>query len=266
LLQRCIQMDPERVPVLPQSEITPPVHALLREDAPAPDLLSSSNPRTTVKIDTNNWVPYAGNASSNSEKEFIPSPLPAHLPESNAEKRESNINEDRFPHSATRIQTGIDWIVPTEEVGVSHTVGERLQPTLDVAIAEKNKYTRKAKWTGLALNLAIGLQVLLGSLTTGLSAQAVSGGKSSAAATTALGAIATLVASYLARARGSNEPELSITRTKDLEQFIRECQAFLLDHGHLHGMECDADIARFRRRFEELLGNANGERKLAPPV
>ena len=64
------------------------------------------------------------------------------------------------------------------EVGVSQTVGKRLQPTLDVAIIEKNKYTAKAKWTGLVLNIAIGLQVLLGSLTTGLSAQAVSGAKS----------------------------------------------------------------------------------------
>ena len=34
-----------------------------------------------------------------------------------------------------------------------------------------------------------------------------------------LGGLATLVASYMARARGSGEPELSITRVKDLEQF-----------------------------------------------
>ena len=33
-------------------------------------------------------------------------------------------------------------------------------------------------WTGYTLNAAIGMQVLLGSLTTGLSALAVSGGKS----------------------------------------------------------------------------------------
>ena len=131
-------------------------------------------------------------SNNHSTKQSIQSPLPVHLPESNAGKRET---EDRFPHSATRPQTGIDWIVPTvsksisyrkisvymflkTEVGVSYTVGERLQPTLDVAIIEKNKYTAKAKWTGLFLNIAIGLQVLLGSLTTGLSAQAVSGGKS----------------------------------------------------------------------------------------
>jgi hypothetical protein len=83
-----------------------------------------------------------------------------------------------------------------------------------------------------------------------------------------------MVASYLARARGSNEPELSISRTKDLEQFVRECSAFQLDFGHLYAAEKSPDPAAplptarelelsrqvdaFRDRFEELLGNANG--------
>lgn len=49
-------------------------------------------------------------------------------------------------------------------------MGERLQPTLDMAQIEREKYATKAKLTGYALNAAIGLQVLLGSLTTGLSA------------------------------------------------------------------------------------------------
>lgn len=66
------------------------------------------------------------------------------------------------------------------------------------------------------------------------------------------------MASYLARARGSNEPELSITRVKDLEQFIRECEAFQMDNGHTFGNRYDAELENLRRRFEELLGNANG--------
>ena len=37
--------------------------------------------------------------------------------------------------------------------------------------------------------------------------------------------------------RGSNKPELSITRTKDLVQFMRECDAFQLDQGHVTGNE-----------------------------
>jgi len=159
----------------------------------------------------------------------------------------------------------IDWIVPTEEKpGGRLTVGERLQPTLETAILEKDKLISKARWSGYALNAAIGLQVLFGSLTTGLSALSVAGGISAAKATTAVGALSTLVASYLARARGSNEPELSIARTKDLEQFIRECRTFQMDHGHIIGNNFDEDLVRFRNRYEELLGNnGNEERKLS---
>jgi hypothetical protein len=76
--------------------------------------------------------------------------------------------------------------------------------------------------------------------------------------TAVLGGFATIVASFLAKSRGSNEPELSITRVKDLEQFLRECRAFTLDHGHVMGNKFDKDVARYRQRFEELLGNANG--------
>lgn len=55
------------------------------------------------------------------------------------------------------------------------SVGERLLPTLNMAHVERDKYAVKAKMTGYALNAAIGLQVLLGSLTTGLSAAATTG-------------------------------------------------------------------------------------------
>jgi hypothetical protein len=168
------------------------------------------------------------------------------------------------------------------------------------AEAEKNKYEAKAKWTGLALNAAIGLQVLIGALITGLSAvttgRHVSGkcliislssvlnyltisatktsimtsimGESTvnhlrllrtqSLLTKTKGGLSTVVASYLARARGSNEPELSITRVKDLEQFLRECKAFSMDHGQTLGNEYDAQLDGLRQRFEELLGNANG--------
>lgn len=77
----------------------------------------------------------------------------------------------------------------------------------------------------------------------------------------ALGGLATLVASYMARARGSGEPELSITRVKDLEQFLRECKAFQMDHAHEYGTpenRLSERLEDLRQRFEELLGNANG--------
>jgi hypothetical protein len=149
-----------------------------------------------------------------------------------------------------------------DEKFVPGTVNARIHATIEEARAQRDRYAVKAKWTGWALNIAIGLQVLLGSLTTGLSAVAVNG-RSAAVSTTILGALATLVASYLARARGSNEPELSITRVKDLEQFIREVENFRMDHGYEMGDKYNAQLDGYRSRFEQLLGNANGERKLS---
>ena len=170
---------------------------------------------------------------------------------------------------------------------------------------ERDKYAAKAKITGWTLNAAIGLQVLFGSLTTGLSAVATSGrsvrwrsvffftyvwsinvfveipgcGTDDHSRFVIflpslylkcgwtlyqfnlcifLGGLSTIVASYLARARGSNEPELSITRVKDLEHFIRECRAFQMDFGHQTGSHHDGTVLALRNKFEELLGNANG--------
>ena len=65
----------------------------------------------------------------------------------------------------------------------------------------------------------------------------------------------------MARARGSGEPELSITRVKDLEQFLRDCRAFQMDHAHEYSTPengLGSRLEDLRQKFEELLGNANG--------
>ena len=67
-----------------------------------------------------------------------------------------------------------------------------------------------------------------------------------------------MCASYPARMRGPNKPELSITRTKDLVQFMRECDALQLDRGHVTRNDEDAKLEELRKRFEDLLGNARG--------
>ncbi|KAG1834097.1 hypothetical protein EV424DRAFT_1362692 [Suillus variegatus] len=155
-------------------------------------------------------------------------------------------------------------LVPKTTLQPNRTVGDRLQPTITAAEDERAKYTKKAMWTGYALNIAIGLQVLLASLTTGLSAVAV--GKQGSVVIVILGALATLVASYLARMRGSNEPELSITRVKDLDHFLRDCRAFQLDHGNEYGTAengLNKRVEELRSKFEELLGNGDGQRKLS---
>lgn len=75
------------------------------------------------------------------------------------------------------------------------------------------------------------------------------------------GGIATVIASYLARARGSSEPEASEARIKDLNQFRRECDCFLLDYGKLDVShhEHDDKLTALRNRFEQLLGNHTQE-------
>ncbi|KAJ7475151.1 hypothetical protein B0H11DRAFT_1664923, partial [Mycena galericulata] len=159
-------------------------------------------------------------------------------------------------HNNSQQRSELDWIIPVEpKRDRQKTLYERLLPTLETARAERARCEFKAKMTGYALNVAIGLQVVLGSLTTGLSA-ATSGRQTSLTiAVLDLGGFSTIVASYLARARGSNEPELSIARCKDLDQYIRECDAFMMDLGHLTGNEHDQRLNILRDNFEELLGN-----------
>ncbi|KAI0247241.1 hypothetical protein BJV78DRAFT_1133658 [Lactifluus subvellereus] len=133
------------------------------------------------------------------------------------------------------------------------TIGERLQPTIDAATEERDKAVKRAKMTGYSLNVAIAVQVILGALTTGLGA-ALSG-KSSSVAISILGGASTLAASYLARTRGSNEPEFSLLRAKALNQFLREIHAFKLDHGHEVGHAFDERVDGFRFGLENMLGN-----------
>ncbi|KAG9225498.1 hypothetical protein CCMSSC00406_0003001 [Pleurotus cornucopiae] len=197
--------------------------------------------------------------SSPGHRPSQPNPIYPRYPQRLADPGLSRVNSRR---------SGIDWIVPVEERKElpprPKTLGERLQKTIDHANTECEKYAVRAKLTAYALNIAIGMQVLLGALTTAVSA--ATSGHSTSIATSVLGGLATLVASYLARARGSNEPELSITRVKDLEHFKRECEAFIMDHGHKTeetGPLVDK-MNNLRYKFEDLLGNASGERKLAP--
>ena len=42
-----------------------------------------------------------------------------------------------------------------------------------------------------------------------------------------------MLASFLAKARGSNEPDFSNLRSRELSTFIREAEAWTMDHGKL---------------------------------
>ncbi|KLO17701.1 hypothetical protein SCHPADRAFT_821164 [Schizopora paradoxa] len=134
------------------------------------------------------------------------------------------------------------------------SVEDRIKSTLAHAREECASFKVKARATGLSLNVAIGLQVFLSALITGLSAS-----KRGGFAVAILGGVGTIIASFLARARGSNEPELSTSRVKDLERFIRDCEAFIEDHGtEPPDDRTNRKIDDLRSQFEELLGNGDG--------
>lgn len=67
-----------------------------------------------------------------------------------------------------------------------------------------------------------------------------------------LGGVETVLASYLAKNRGSNQPEASKARAKNLGNFLRDIESFLLDHGHEPGIDHDEQVKAFRARLEEI--------------
>jgi len=131
----------------------------------------------------------------------------------------------------------------------AQTVGTRIRPTYDVAVIERDKYKKRARQQSLMINGAIGLQVIVGAITTGVAAASTNIGS----AVAVLGGISTALASYLAKVRGSGEPEFSALRSRELSTFIREVDAFMMDHGHKLGSEFDAQISMYRGRFESII-------------
>jgi hypothetical protein len=134
----------------------------------------------------------------------------------------------------------------------------------------------------MAQNVALSLQVLIGALTTALGA-ALSGKNvrgiltccprdplkidsiwQTSVAISILGGASTLIASYLARTKGSNEPQLSRNRSQALKHFLREIKAFKLDHGHEVGDKWDDRIHGFRLGLERILGNQPGSLTVNP--
>ncbi|KAK1222256.1 hypothetical protein PQX77_014889 [Marasmius sp. AFHP31] len=162
----------------------------------------------------------------------------------------------RMPTAYSRSQGTLDDIVPLfsrDEGPGPKTIRKRLEPTINEATDQRTKFAATASLNGYLLNFALGLQVLLGALTTGLAA--VTTGRQTSIVVSVLGGMTTLVASYLARVRGSGEPEYSTGKVKDLDHFIRECRAFELDHGHEIGGNNETKLQEFRQRLEDLLND-----------
>ncbi|TCD67233.1 hypothetical protein EIP91_000362 [Steccherinum ochraceum] len=143
---------------------------------------------------------------------------------------------------------------------VSHaktTIQSRLLPTIESARKALKKARTRAAMTRWLLNIAIATQLIFGAVTTGLSAAML--GKPTSIVTAILGAFIVLAASYFVRARSLGEPERSSSLAKVLEDFVRDCEAFVLDHGHeADENEMRARFEGYRRQLEELMGIGGG--------
>ncbi|KAI0300701.1 hypothetical protein B0F90DRAFT_399958 [Multifurca ochricompacta] len=145
------------------------------------------------------------------------------------------------------------------------TIGARLMPTLNEALGARDSALWHATWATYAINIAIGMQVFLGALTTALAGSLH--GNSIRVSIAVLGSLSTLVASYLARTRGSSEPESSLLREQALSNYIRQLNAYILDHGSEIGNEHDhKKVEQFRKGLEQLLSASNPNAKRNTPL
>lgn len=73
------------------------------------------------------------------------------------------------------------------------------------------------------------------------------------------GGMSIIVASIIARIRGTGQPELSIKCAVDLDRFLRECNAYVIEHGAEYSTpQNDRRIGELRQKFEEILESING--------
>jgi len=133
-----------------------------------------------------------------------------------------------------------------------------LWSTLRAARHQRKKTKSRANWYKYTINIAMGLQILLGALVTGLSI--VVSPSHVGLTTSILGGISTVVSSYLARMRGTNEPQSSIDRVQELGEFIRKCEA-CIDDRLSKDDSLDPKIGEYRDEFEDILKGKTRKRK-----
>jgi hypothetical protein len=109
--------------------------------------------------------------------------------------------------------------------------------------------------------VAVILQVFLAALTTALSAGL--NGKNTSVIS-ALAGSSTVVTAFLTRSHAVREPAKSRDRATDLNQFLREIEGFLSDHGYETGDKLDDKIDSYRLGLEKLLRNTPGTLPILP--
>jgi len=137
-----------------------------------------------------------------------------------------------------------------EVVEVSSTVHQRLKATLKAAQDEQKKYAKRAYQAEWLVKIATFAQIGSNAIITGLSAS--TSNRHAQIGVSAMGAINTVISSFLVRVRGTREPERSKTHAENLEKFIRELESFMLDEGQSRDRKWDDKVWKFRTEFDRL--------------
>ncbi|KAG8682037.1 hypothetical protein FRC09_017057, partial [Ceratobasidium sp. 395] len=103
-----------------------------------------------------------------------------------------------------------------------------------------------------SINFIILLQVTVGAAITIVAVLEQS--EQTRLATAGLGSLGTITAAILARAKlkGTNQPELAETHSRDLERFIGQCELFVDDVGSATGPDIDSQVMEFVRQFDAI--------------
>ncbi|KAG9103521.1 hypothetical protein FRC06_010203 [Ceratobasidium sp. 370] len=119
----------------------------------------------------------------------------------------------------------------------------RLQPYLNKAIAQQKYQYRLGKFIKYGINFILLLQVSVGAAITVVTV--LDQTEQTRLTIAGLGSLGTMTAAILARAKlkGTNQPELAETHSRDLERLIGQCELFIGDVGSATGPEIDAQAS-----------------------
>ncbi|KAG9101432.1 hypothetical protein FS749_006935 [Ceratobasidium sp. UAMH 11750] len=156
-------------------------------------------------------------------------------------------------------------------VGSDRSARARLQPYLDKAIAQQKYQYRLSKFIKYGINFILLLQVSVGAAITVVTV--LDQTEQTRLTIAGLGSLGTMTAAVLARAKGTNQPELAETHSRDLERIIGQCELFVGDVGSATGPEIDAQVMEFVRQFDAIEDKAvqasrgrETQTATAPPV
>ncbi|QRV86499.1 permease C29B12,14c [Ceratobasidium sp. AG-Ba] len=155
------------------------------------------------------------------------------------------MSQPQYPES---VKVQIDEPPPKSTEGV--TAEELLRDYLNKAISKQKYQYRLSKVIAWSLNFLIILQVIVSALVTVVTS--LDPTPRTRIASVVLGALSTVTAALVARAKGTNQPELAENYSKDLQKFIGRCQLFIRRSGSDVSEDVQQGIMRLVEQFEAI--------------